>query len=231
MKLYRLLLLVGFLFFLACDSNDDPEQETLVFDFNFTSDRELWEAEFADYPLGEEEFYELNFEYTNLPEPLDETKGALKISGNNHSDDLFMFVKRKITGLVPNRSYTIFFNIEFASNVADGQFGVGGSPGESVYIKAGATSQEPLKVLDNDEFYRMNIDKGNQSQGGEDMIVLGDFSNDTDDNIYTLKTLSNSSAFRAMSNMNGELWLIVGVDSGFESTTTMYINRIEVTLE
>tara|TARA_R100001369_G_scaffold29172_3_gene52517 strand:- start:1 stop:696 length:696 start_codon:yes stop_codon:yes gene_type:complete len=231
MKTYKILMLLGIFFFMACESNDDSDSETLIFDYNFTTDREQWDGDFADYPLGEEEFFELIFEYSSLPAPLDQTNGALKISGNNHSDDLFMFVKRKITGLTPNKSYNIDFNIEFASNVADGEFGVGGSPGESVYIKAGATLQEPLKVLDDEEHYRLNIDKGNQAQGGSDMIVLGDFSNDTDQNIYTLKTLRNSSPFSAMSNMNGELWLIVGTDSGFESTTTIYFNKIEVTLK
>ena len=230
MKTYRILILLGISFIMACESKENPKPETLVFDYNFMTDNDSWDGDFADYPIGEEEFYELIFEYSTLPEPLDQTKGALKISGNNHSDDLFMFVKRKITGLTPNTSYNIIFNIEFASNVADGQFGVGGSPGESVYIKAGASPQEPLKVLDSDEWYRINIDKGNQAQEGEDMIVLGDFSNDTEQNIYALKTLSNSSSYTAMSNMNGELWLIVGTDSGFESTTTIYYNRIKATL-
>jgi hypothetical protein len=230
MKTYRILILLGISLITACETNDEPRAENLVFDYNFATDNEAWIGDFADYPLGDEEFYELNFEYSTLPETLDQTKGALKISGNNHSDDLFMFVKRKISGLTPNKSYNIIFNIEFASNVADGQFGVGGSPGESVYIKAGASPQEPLKVLDSDEWYRINIDTGNQAQEGDDMIVLGDFSNDTEQNIYILKTLSNSSRFTAMSNMNGELWLIVGTDFGFEATTTIYYNRIKATL-
>ena len=85
---------------------------------------------------------------TNLPDPLDESKGSLKISGNNHSDDLFMFIKRKISGLAPNISYQVTYNMEFVSNVADNMAGAGGSPGESVFIKAGATQVEPKKMLD-----------------------------------------------------------------------------------
>ena len=62
------------------------------------------------------------------------------------------------------------------------------------------------------------------------MMVIGDFSNDTDKNIYTLKGVTNAAPFQAQAGPNGELWLIVGTDSGFEGKTTIYYNRIEVTL-
>ena len=62
------------------------------------------------------------------------------------------------------------------------------------------------------------------------MIVIGDFSNDTDKNVYALKTVTNGTPFQAKANENGELWLVVGTDSGFEGKTTIYYNRIEVIL-
>ena len=136
-----------------------------------------------------------------------------------------------MTWLLPDTLYQISFLIEFASNVPDGMTGIGGSPGEGVIIKAGATPVEPVKVLDpSDERYRMNIDKGNQTQGGRDMIVLGNFANGTGRNEYTLKTLVNPAAFPCRTNDNGELWLVVGTDSGFEGITTIYYNRIEAIL-
>lgn len=227
-----LLLILSFSFVFGCENkNDDTTPEQLEFLYYFLSDTEGWVGDFADYPQGEEYFYELVFEYSTLPYPLDETKGSLKISGDNHSDDLFMFVKKKISGLTPNTTYQLTFNIEFASNAADGMIGVGGSPGESVSIKAGATQVEPVKELDiHDNYYRMNIDKSNQAQSGKDMIVIGDFSNDTDQNIFILKSVTNQTPFQAQANNSGELWFVVGTDSGFESTTTIYFNKIEVIL-
>jgi hypothetical protein len=142
-----------------------------------------------------------------------------------------MFTKKKVSGLKPNSVYDVIFTIEFASNVPDGMVGVGGSPGESVWIKAGAVAEEPLPEEDDMEYYRMNIDKGGQSQGGTDMVVLGDFSNDTDREEYTLKTVSNDQPVRVSSDSEGEVWLIVGTDSGFEATTTIYYNNIEASFE
>lgn len=210
---------------------DERDVEPVEFSFEFTSDAEGWVGDFADYPVGSAESYELEFEHTTLPASLDETEGALRLSGFNKSDDLFMFIKRKISGLEPNTTYYATFYVEFASNVPDGLYGVGGSPGESVFVKAGATQTEPDREEDDMNYYRMNIDKGGQSEGGADMVVVGDFSNDTDSDDYTLKTVTNDNRFSVTSDANGELWLIAGTDSGFEATTTIYYNKFWVVFE
>ncbi len=212
----------------------NPEVVELIFDFQ--NNAQSWEGDFADYPLGEEEFYALSYEFSYLPSPLDTRKGALKQSGNNHSDDLFMFIQRQIKDLDPNTDYKVSFEIEFATDVADDMVGVGGSPGEDVAIKAGATNIKPEKIVDDKnslgyEGYIMNIDKGNQLTGGSDMIVIGDFSNDTDQNTYTLKTVIADDIPLVITNSLGELWLAIGTDSGFEATTTIYYNNIKVKLE
>jgi len=227
--LTRLLFTAYICLFISCkDQNSTKNQETNIFRFDFANNLEGWRGDFADYPADNPDFYELVFEHSTLPSPLDQKSGAIKQSGNNHSDDLFMFVKRKISGLTPNQNYVIQFTIEFASNVPDGSFGVGGSPGEAVTIKAGASQLEPQKVLQSDNYYRMNIDIGNQTNRGRDMMVLGDFSNDTQQSEYRLKKLSQTTYFEIQADANGVFWLIVGTDSGFESTTTIYYNRISI---
>jgi hypothetical protein len=217
------------LFFLySCQDNIREHPEEVVMTWNFATGKEGWEGDFADYPVGEEAFYELVFKHDTLPAPLDRSQYALKVSGNNHSDDLFMFVKRKVTGLEPNMVYYVTFTVEFASDVPKGMMGVGGSPGESVYVTAGAVLNEPLKVAGPDNYYGMNIKKSDQSRNGEDMVVIGNFANGTDKSEYTLKTVSNEKPFHVTTSPNGELWIIVGTDSGFEATTTIYYNSIKV---
>jgi hypothetical protein len=212
---------------MACSENVE-RPVPVTFTYTFNTGTEGWTGDFADYPVGEEDFYELLFEYAMLPAPLNESKGALKMSGNNHSDDLFMFIKKKVTGLQPNTEYKVTFTLEFASDVADNTMGAGGSPGESVYVKAGATRTNPGKIPGNDNFYHMNIDKGNQAQDGADMLLLGDFSNDTNTAVYALKTVSNATPQVVTADENGELWIIAGTDSGFEATTTIYYNSVKV---
>jgi len=220
--------------FCGCDLSGD-ENGILVFSetFDFSKSQDNWIVDFTDFPSGEQDsaFYELKFAYTSLPANLGANKKSMMLSGNNHSDDLFMFMKKKITNLVPNTDYAMVFEVELASNAPKGTVGIGGSPGESVYLKAGASGNEPKKVIEANQ-YALNIDKGNQSTSGENTVVLGDIAVDFNTEEYTLITRSNASTYNdpfvAKSNSKGELWLIVGTDSGFEGTTTIYYTKVNV---
>jgi hypothetical protein len=229
----RCLAFVNMLLFCSCSLSDDsPEIAVFSVAFDFNKSQAGWEADFTDLPPSDSDssFYELRAEYTNLPSNLGAGK-AMMLSGNNHSDDLFMFIKRKITGLHPNTSYTLVFEVELASNAPMGSVGIGGSPGESVYLKAGASAIEPKKVIDTDR-YVLNVDKGNQSASGSNAIVLGDIAVPSSSGEYALINRSNATTtgqpLIAQSNSAGELWLFVGTDSGFEGVTTVYYTKINV---
>ncbi|MDN5214392.1 hypothetical protein QQ020_20095 [Fulvivirgaceae bacterium BMA12] len=220
------------IFNVGCSEDDNaPVKKTMSLKFEFASDKEGWTEGFADYPQGEESSYELSYTHANLPDELDTSQGSLKISGNNHSDDLFMYIKRKITGLTPNGSYQVKFNVEVASNAPSNAFGVGGAPGESVYLKAGATTGEITTTVDNSGHHRMTLDKGNQEEDGKDMVLIGNVANGTDKDQYVLISKSNKDAFPVTADSNGELWVVIGTDSGFESVTTLYYNKISILFE
>jgi hypothetical protein len=159
------------------------------------------------------------------------------MQGHNHSDDLFMFLKVQVDGLKPDTAYDAIFAIDLATNIPEGMMGIGGSPGESVYVKAGATTTEPLVVEDASGYLRMNIDKGNQAEEGEDMINLGNIANPNldpetaDGSTYALVELDSAGQrFTVTSDGDGKLWIIAGTDSGFEGPTTVYYDRITVEL-
>lgn len=233
MKLSLIVLVLAVLFpLVSCNLSSDQRISVFSFSFDFSTADQGWVGDFADYPDGDSIGYELLFKHDTLPTNLNQnkTKSALLISGNNGSDDLFMFVKRKLSGLRPNTTYELLFNVQMASNAPTNAVGVGGAPGESVYLKVGATIEEPKKELDVDNMLRMNIDKGNQSEDGEDMIVIGHIGVAATTTQFTSIARNNNSAssFIATTDNNGELWLIVGTDSGFEGTTTLYYMKIDV---
>jgi hypothetical protein len=197
-----------------------------------------WQAGFADYPVGEEEFYELESGIRDLPAELGSGK-AYYLSGNNHSDDLFMFLKRKLgtaQGLKKNATYLARFDITFGSNVPTACGGIGGSPGESVYLKAGASATDPSYQVDGENHYRMTIDKGNQAQSGRDASNVGNISNGDNcdtagpDPDYKSVRKTHVHTARVKTDSQGNLWVIVGTDSGFEGTTSLYIQSINVRL-
>lgn len=195
---------------------------------DFKTGADSWQVGFADFAVYQDTTADFFYEQKVLPAPLDTTKKSLRVSGYNRSDDLFMYVKKRITGLRPDTDYELQFNVEFASNASNASFGVGGSPGASVYLKVGASAVEPAKILVGDHF-RMNIDKGNQATDGKDMVVIGNVGADTEEGRYELVQRTNATkSFSAKTSATGELWLIVGTDSGFEAKTDLYYNKIEV---
>ena len=229
---------------LRAPAQDAAEQ---VFKFDFRQGLQGWVGGFADFPVGAEEFFELEVGLKPLPAYLlrgrrGERGGrragrsrTLFLSGNNHSDDLFMFIKRPLSGLKPLTRYEVRFNLQIASNAPSGCAGAGGAPGESVYLKVGGSAAEPLAVAENGT-YRLNVDKGNQSQGGQAAVVLGNIANGLSDcragkALYQFKSLNGQGkSLELVTDSNGVLWLIIGTDSGFESTTALYYTRVEVTL-
>lgn len=214
----------------AC-SKEETTTPQLSLNDQFNVSAEGWSADFADYPVGEETFYELATKKdAKLPAPLDTLKKGFRISGNNHSDDLFMFLTKKMTVPKANQFYKGTFEIEFASNAPDGSVGVGGSPAESVYVGIGLTSIEPKKVANTTtKHYDMNIKKMQQATNGQDMKVIGNVANGTTENKY--KLVKRTGEFTGKSDANGNLWVIVGTDSGFEATTTLYYTSIKVDLK
>ena len=222
--------------FSACGGGDDlpePDRNTKMLYIDFNDSALGWNAGFADYPAGEEEFYELASGLETLPASLGENRKGFKLSGNNHSDDLYMFTTRQVEGLEPNTRYDLRFKLIFGTNAQKNCMGVGGAPGESVWIKVGATKAEPKAIDDGAGNLLMNIDKGQQAAGGSDAIVIGDFANDREcgdpDTNYRKKTLiSDSGAFSTLTDENGKLWILLSTDSGFESTTTIYFMQLEV---
>ncbi len=231
---FSLQLIAGWIMFMilaSCNDNNREHPNPIGLLWNFESGIEGWKGDFVKYPIGGEEYYELLFEHSALPEPLDQEQQALKLSGNNHNSNLFMFVKKKVTGLEPNTVYYLKFTVEFASGLAEEESpGTTGNLGNRIHLAAGAAQIEPLKEIGENNLYGLNIGICNQNLDGEDMVVLGNFSNGTDQPVYALKTVENSKPFHRITNDKGELWIIVGIDSGIDSINTIYYNSIRVDL-
>ena len=213
----------------GCSGNPTAPTDMLTFSFDFRRGPQGFVAGFADYPPGNADIYELTSDYRPLPPPL-ASDSALFISGVNRSDDLFMFFKGPVEGLLPGASYDVTVSVEIATDVPAGCFGVGGAPGESVWVKAGATAVEPLAVREG-AYLRMNIDVGNQSAGGSEGVVLGDIANSKrceeprqwERKFFEGRPIPASVEIPA----SGRAWLLFGVDSGFEARTAIYFTRAE----
>lgn len=195
--------------------------------FDFIKDDCGFTPIFADYPIGDnvDDFYELDFGWRDIP--IDSAGKGLFISGNNHSDDLFMGYYKKLSGFAPGKTFTVNLSFELATNADGGMIGIGGSPGSSVYVKCGITSQEPAAV-EAEYGHRLNIDKGNQGTDGKDMKIAGTI--EKHETLFPGQYEFNG--YRATVEMTadrtGNAYLIIGTDSGFEGITSYYVSNIEL---
>lgn len=225
----RLLFFAAFLALAGCMSDADSAGISIFTEnFDFSQDQHGWKHGFAEYPAGPDDslYYELKYAYLTEPSG----SNSIMLSGNNRSTELFMYLKRKLDGLSPNTFYTLTFNVSLFSDPHQGLTGAVAA-GENVYLKVGASSIEPKSLIDRNR-YIMNIDKGSLDESGNDMIAIGNLS--TPSGTYTQINKSNStnlnSPFRVKSNSRGEIWLIVGTDSGSSGKTTLYYSKINLTL-
>jgi hypothetical protein len=208
--------------------------------YDFRNGAQGWEAGFADYPPQDKEIYELDSGIRDLPAGATPAGTGYLLAGHNRSDDLFMFLKRKIgpaEGVQPNTAYRLKFTIVLASNAPSGCVGIGGAPGEGVTLKAGGSAEEPQAVPQADGSVRMNVDKGEQTTGGPAGEVVGDIANGqpceaamANGPPYVSLTREHTTAAPVTSSAAGNLWLLVGTDSGFEGLTPLYYQQITVDL-
>jgi hypothetical protein len=221
---------------LRCNAENEFGQQIA---FSFQRSTMGFAPIFADLPQDANETYEIESAWERLPAPL-ESRVGIRLTGHNRSDDLAMLIARPIAGLEPNALYRVELEAELASNVPQGCAGVGGSPGESVYLKLGVSSIAPaaLPVQEGPEtMLRLNIDYGVQSQDGADAIVVGDMTtgapaSQCPQSDWELKTISTHGRhFGGRTDAQGRLWVLAGTDSAFEGLSTVYFTGLRVRLQ
>jgi hypothetical protein len=210
----------------ACGGGSDFIVETPQIATQFASGVNGWAGAVADYSDATAPT-EVVWAARALPAPL--SGSAYFNGGTNHSDDLFIYNKKKFSGYQPSAKYNLTFEIQIATNQSSGCFGVGGSPGESVFVVVGAAPTEPKTVLVNGD-YRVDLDHGNQGEPGKAYSqVLGNIANAVPDcgpKVFQAKTLKSSKPLTVQADASGNLWVFFGIDSGFESRSEVYYQSI-----
>jgi hypothetical protein len=207
---------------------------SITLQWSFVNTAQDWTGGFSDYILGMESSIGFQSGWSPMPSPL--SGGGFKLSGNNSSDDLWMFTAKTLTrtshGIVPNATYDVTMTVWLASNAPSNCFGTGGAPGESVWLKGNVVSTQPRTFVSGDEVF-FNINKGNQAVTGPSALSFGNLANGDSCDLpprYKLlqRTATRPTPVRATSN--GNLWIYFGSDSGFESRSTYFIDQVRVTL-
>jgi hypothetical protein len=213
----------------ACGGSEQPLQTPQIAS-TFTTSVDGWSGGYADYTAATEPS-DVVWEMRALPAPL--SGNAYYTGGTNRSDDLFIYSKKKYSGYLPSKQYKLSFEIAIATNQSSGCFGVGGSPGESVYVVAGAAPTEPKTVLTAGE-YTVNLDRGNQATPGNASQVLGNVANSVQNcgaQVYQTKIVKSAAPLMVHSDAHGDIWVFFGIDSGFEAKSTVFYKSFKAEVD
>jgi hypothetical protein len=208
----------------ACSGGDDG------LNLDFAAEAAQWQLGSTDYS-NDTAPSDLSQTVVALPAPL--SGRGLRLAGRNHSDDLFVFTARRIDGLQPGARYRVRWELRMVATIPGGCMGVGGAPGEAVTVKAGVAGRLPARVRVGDD-WRFNLDKGEQTQGGSESIVLGDLTSSGRECVAVpaqIKSLSGTQPAPLVADAAGAAWAWVGFDSGYEAASELLLIDGRLTLE
>jgi hypothetical protein len=166
-----------------------------------------------------------------LPAPF--TGSGLVLAATNRSDDALVYAVRVVDGLPPGSKWDVGVDPEIVTQTPTGCPGVGGSPGESVWMVASAAGK-PIAPVTIDGETRLDLDRGNQSQGGPQGVVLGTIAgtstNCSGDVPAESKSFLAGAFLRTKADAQGRIWVMVGMDSGFEARSRVWIRSVRLRL-
>jgi hypothetical protein len=238
--------------------------QTLQFDFSFG--RNGFSTEFRDIPLNifqeykrreqngtlqsgpraplsndlsqypeEQSHWLINSGIFPMPDGL-KRKGFL-LQGNNHSDDIDMFLIRRFS-VKREKTYQLRITVDLAGNAPIGAIGVGGDP--ELTVQAAATEISPHRfVVDSDNFVRfpdLEIGPNQLTEVNTNGVCLSEgvlgasVCPPPGEKIpFDLKRgrLSRPITIRPKSD---HFWLMIGTSSGFEGLSAIYYTRVKVEL-
>lgn len=176
----------------------------------------------------------INFGIFPLPPETGILGSGFLCQGDNHSDDLDMWIIRKIgqkEGLKPNTSYRVKLDVKFASNAQAGGVGVGGSE-DSLAVQLGITSRDPREkktvpgversVTFAEGIIQSDFDTGSTIANGLDYSM--------DNKPYRIVAVRNNNVLTVRTDEKAELWLMAGTHSGYESFQAIYFTEFNAEL-
>lgn len=227
----KALLLVAGVLFLGCSSSMDSEVDLLTA-FDFESGDQYWTGGVSDYPIEYEDsiYYQIGTEKVNNNFSLDGSSSGLNIGGDNPHGDLFYFFTRKVTGLQSGRKYKLDFQFLVYTQLLDKPDNLSS---DELYLKMGAVNFQPEleEVISRDsmEYKILNVEKGKaNSDGGRDLLNIGSIKNFTSKVPEIISGNTFDKNFEIESNKNGEIWILIGVDSGIKNYLTFGMEAVTV---
>ncbi len=218
-----LLLNLAFIIFLSgcLTSNDEPSNPLLISRTVFAEDAEGWEAQFSEYEPGLEDSLKLSFTHDKFmaSESIGEVTAVVQ-SGYATNSDLYMFIKRQISGFKPNTSYSVVFTLELFAQLNEDFSGDLSEDDNGSFLKAAVYTEEPDTLIVDDvdhpgkKIVITNFDKGNDQTVGPNMALIGKLEHTSlNESPLLLIGTSEGDDLFGTTDSEGKMWMMIGVDT------------------
>jgi len=187
----------------------------------FAEDAEGWEAQFSEYEPGLEDSLKLSFAHDNFmaTESIGEVTAVVQ-SGYATNSDLFMYIKRQISGFKPNTPYTVVFKLELFAQLNEDFSGDLTDDHNGSFLKASVYTEEPdTLIVDDDDnpgkkIVITNFEKGNDRTTGPNMAMIGKLEHTSvDEAPLLLIGSSEGDDLLGTTDSEGKMWMMIGVDT------------------
>lgn len=223
--------IIGFLIFLLGCAADQDSNVDLLTAFDFESGVQQWEGGISDYPVTYEDSINFVLTTNQVASSFDIGRSVgLNVSGENPHGDLFYFFMRKVSGLEPGKKYNLDFEFFVYAQLLNKPESLSS---EELYLKVGAVNFKPEleEVIwrNSLKYMALNIEKGEvNSDEGVDMINMGSIKHFTSDVPDFISGNTFDRRIEIEPDKNGDIWILIGVDSGIRSYLTFGMEALTV---
>jgi hypothetical protein len=239
MKKRNFLFAFGMLLLSLQWSCNDPVEELptgTVFLSDFSTGPQGWSPFFTDLPVNAELSYNLRIDLGALPASTGIAGNGLVISGQNKGQELYIFLKKEVSGLQPNRLYNIRFRVDLATNIIQlpGAANKSNIENTGTSLVAGALSFEPgiqrispvSGLLEPNFNHRVSEGGGNRTG---DLINLGPVGHNGASPDFKLLRLDNiNTPFLARANDEGHIWILLGIHTSSKEELRLYLRSTRI---
>lgn len=235
--LISILINTGLLLMLSgCLNNDEVGNPLLVSTSVFAEDSEGWEAQFAEYEPGLEDSLQLSFTHDTImaTETIGEVTAVVQ-SGYATNSDLFMFIKRQISGFKPSTSYQVVYTLELLAQLNEDFNGDLSDVNNGSFLKASVYTEEPDTLIVDDienpgkKTVTTNFEKGEDRTTGPNMALIGKLEySDINETPQVLIGSSKQDDIIGTSDSEGKMWMMIGVDTNQPIYQSIYYSFIGI---
>ena len=218
-----LLLNLGWILVLSgcLNNSDEPSNPLLVSTSVFAEDSEGWEAQFSEYEPGLEDSLKLSFTHDKFmaTESIGEVTAVVQ-SGYATNSDLYMYIKRQISGFKPNTSYSVVFTLELFAQLNENFSGNMSDDNNGSFLKAAVYTEEPDTLIVDDiknpgkKIVITNFSKGDGPTIGPNMALIGKLEHTSlNESPLLLIGTSDGDDLLGTTDNDGKMWMMIGVDT------------------